>query len=168
MSKANVIADHPDEECNALEAELRDKLYEVVDSLKGLLSNMRAMTSVAPSLAYEEEVEHIFRSYAQSGWLTGTIHTTNRLRRESFLTHTDITSIKQISLEHGQRFWARVERGVIQKEMEAKFIPDPNDTPTDSQSEAEHYSNEWIVDAVASSCIYSAYNQAIKSKASKF
>lgn len=169
MSSADVIANRPDEECAALEQQLRDKLYEIVDSLKRLVAgDRRAVDSpMSPSLLYQDEVMHILRSYIQGGWMAGTIHTTNRMGHESYLTHTDVTHIKQIATDHNYRFWARVERGVIQKEIEAQILPSENETPAEDSDKAEHYSNEWICDAIASSCIFSAYNQAIKEKASK-
>jgi hypothetical protein len=170
MSKADVerIANRPDEHCADLEAQLRDKLYEIVESLKRLMAHSPSMqTPSTPSLMYDGEVMNILRSFIQSGWMAGTIHTTSRLKHEAYLTHTDVTRIKEIALNHSNRFWARVERGVTQKEMEARFMPAAEDTPTDKRDEAEHYSNEWICDAIASSCIYTAYNQAIKEKAIK-
>lgn len=155
------------------EDELRTKLYELVVSITGLVIGQAARPSQAtespttptilssPLIMYEDEVSAIFRKFAQDGYLLGIAHVAEALQQEGYLTHADIDAIKQISSEHSARFWARVQRGIIEKEMQIQNLQFTGEAPD------THLTREWIVDAIASSDVFTSYNEAVRTKASR-
>jgi hypothetical protein len=150
--------DADDKQLRQLESQLRDKLYEVVNSIKQVIK-FDPLTSI---LLYTDEVDAMVRRYTEDAFIIGIDHAVNSLKHEGFLTHEDIDTIKQITDEHIQRFWARVEKGIIIKERQYKALQF-----TDKQDVTGHLSNAWLVDSIASSVIFTAYNSAVKTKAQK-
>src|SRR5215472_4553394 len=146
-------------ELKALEDELRNKLYDVVTSVTKLFAGLLICSS--PVLMFQDEVNAMFRHYAESGYKMGTEHAALALRQEGYITHADIDAIKQIAADHSARFWARINRGVIEKEQQMRNLQFTGEAPD------SHLTKEWIVDPVASSDVFTAYNQAIRTKATR-
>jgi len=146
-------------ELKALEDELKSKLYDVVASITKLFAG--PMLGSSPIFMYQDEITSMFRHYAESGYKLGAEHAALALRQEGYLTHADIDAIKQIAAQHSERFWARINRGVIEKEQQMRNLQFTGEAPD------SHLTKEWIVDPIASSDVFTAYNQAIRTKATR-
>lgn len=150
------MTEEDDKSLRQLEYILKNILYEIVNSIKNAVSSD---IGSSPQMLYGSEVDPILRSSTEMAYTLGTTHAAKAVQQEGYLTHSDIDAIIQIASEHASKFWARVDRGIVQKDRQYKSLAF-KETP-------EHLSNAWLVDSIASSLVYTAYNQAIKTKAQK-